>query len=229
MHDGGNLMPFNRTLISIALGVIASVFGAGSSFASVIFSDFSNQAGHYCCGGYAVAGPNSASPGGAQTQADAFTSPINAAVSQIDVALGNLSGTNSAIVSLWTDVGSALGTELGAWTLSGQGKFAPGFKINVYSITGISNITLGAGSSYFLQIAPGAADTFDGWYFNRIGYADTHLINGISFPGSIAGAFQVLSPFTPVPEPRGWIVLLVGLGGLGAAMRLSRSSVCAGR
>jgi hypothetical protein len=186
-------MGFNRKVLSIALGAMAAVLSAGSSFASVIFSDFTGRAGHYCCGGWAVAGPSSASPGGAQTQADSFTSPINAAVSQIDVALGHLSGTNSAVVSLWTDVDSALGTELGAWTLTNQGKFVAGVKVNVYSITGISNITLDAGSSYFLQIAAGATDTFDGWYNNRVGYAGIHIINDVSYPGGDCRRFQCLN------------------------------------
>src|SRR5580698_5201623 len=50
--------------------------------------------------------------------AEIFTSSGNFEVTQIDIGLVYQNGTNSAVVSLWTDSAGQPGTELGSWNAS---------------------------------------------------------------------------------------------------------------
>lgn len=53
----------------------------------------------------------------------AFQSSGDYDVTQFDLALGHLSGSNAAVVSLWANDLGALGPQLGSWGVSGQPTF----------------------------------------------------------------------------------------------------------
>lgn len=155
--------------------------------------------------------------------ANEFTSPGNYSVSQIDVALTWVSGTNGAVVSLWTDGGSVPGTALGSWVVSNLPPFGSTSN-QVATISGIGGIALSAGANYFLVVAPADSTTWDAWNLNATGATGLvdQQIDGTwtLFPGSTLSAFDVLSGTTP--EPSTFVLLGTALLGLLSRGRVSR-------
>ena len=158
------------------IGAAVTVIGVATvANAATVFSTF-GPGQSFDLLGVLISGPTSAVLFGSQ-YADGFTSPGYFNVDQIDVALANLSGTNSANVSLWTDVADVPGSELGSWTLNGQPPFG---SFQVTAISGITGISLTKKSKYFLAVSPGAADTYDQWMGNNVGAQGpiAHMIGG---------------------------------------------------
>ena len=205
-----------RSVLKCASFAATLAIGA-SAQANTIFSDFGPGGAFDTITSEVVSGPTGFFAG-TQTPAWAFTSGGDYAVGQIDLALSNFAGTNSAVVSLWTDVGGALGTELGSWAVSGQ----PSDSTPLTSINGITGVNLTSGDSYFVQVEAGASDTFDGWSLNTQGYVSDFANNGFSGAQNTAGAFDVLSPSAAAPEPNAWALMIVGTFGTGALLRTRR-------
>jgi hypothetical protein len=132
--------------------------------AGTIFSNLGPGNSYFCCGGTPISGSGSVL--GFNSFQEAFTASITAAVSQIDVAVSNALGTNSALVQLTDDVGGSIGPQLGAWTLTNLPSFGSASTIQPsQTISGISGINLTAATSYFLiveSVSP-TNDTFDVW------------------------------------------------------------------
>jgi len=165
----------------------------------------------YDGGGLNVVGSSSFLPIGAP-----FSPSMSGDVSQIDVSLSYTSGpTNEATVSLWTDSGGNLGTQLGLWSLSNLPTF-PLFSPQFETISSITGVHLDAGSNYFLHVATGNNDI--------VAWTD----NNTKLSGFLAGdpndrftlpAFDILSAndsvTAAVPEPSTWAMLLLGFAGIG--------------
>jgi hypothetical protein len=185
---------------------------------SVVFNNFGPGFDYNCCIGGTLGGP--ASPVGWVIQANQFTALAGGSVSEIDVAIGLVVGTNGATVSLWTDNSGIPGIQLGSWDITNLPDF--GTCCAVSSILGISGINVSAGASYFLM-ASTPRDTWDAWNFNSIG--DTGLVDftfdgGTTWhqaPGSTRYAFQVLA--NPVPEPGTLMLFGSGIIGLAGILR----------
>ena len=132
--------------------------------AGTIFSNLGPGSSYFCCGGTTISGSGSGL--GNNFFQEAFTASITAAVSQIDVAVSNVLGTNSVLVQLTDDVGGFIGPQLGAWTLTNLPSFGSASTIQPsQTISGISGINLTAATSYFLiveSVSP-TNDTFDVW------------------------------------------------------------------
>ena len=203
---------------NFTLGAIVGMVGLGAASnanAGVIFSNFGPGQSYDCCSGYSVAN---------FIPAMQFIAAESSAVSQIDVALFSGSG-NPATVSLLTDLSGLPGTLLGQWQTANVG-----FADAIYTISGITGISVVAGDAYWVQIDPlVGGDTCCAWSLNDQGSIgltyDPALYGPFSDPSFVyepqlgmSAAFDVLGADipapVPVPEPETWAMLLVGLFGI---------------
>jgi hypothetical protein len=228
---GYELPPQERDmrLLSIPAALTAAFATITPAKADVIFTDFFGPGdGFNLSLNYTVSGPASSLGSSALSPAAGFTPTGNDNLSEIDVALENVSGTNNAVVSLWTDSSGATGTELGSWNVSGL----PIGSGAVIVIDGITGITLTSSDTYFVEVAPGAANTYDGWLLSESG---TGLLDlGPSGPlydppvdpaGSTETepAYELIGEPVPVPEPASLTLFGSGLIAFGLARRRKRA------
>jgi hypothetical protein len=121
-------------------------------------------------------------------------------LSQIDLGLGFVSGTNSAVVSLWEGA-----TELGSWNVSDLPGF--GSTSSILTTIDVSGITLGTGA-YTILVSAGASDTWDAWNWT---------------PDGTDSAYDVIGTPIAVPEPGTLALLGVGLAAFAGFRRRKAS------
>jgi PEP-CTERM motif len=198
------------------------VFTNPANASSVIFTNIATGV-PYDGGGLTVAGFSGFLPVGAP-----FSPSVSGDVSQIDVSLSYVSGpTNEATVSLWTDSGGNIGTQLGLWSLSNLPTF-PLFSPQFETISSITGVHLDAGSNYFLEVATGQNDIVN-WIDSNTG--DTGVLAGTNLNFTLP-AFDILAGTgvaSAVPEPSTWAMMILGFAGISfmAYRRNSRPALLA--
>lgn len=208
-----------------AAALAGAALASQSAGATVIYSNFGPGNSYQGCCGFIVGG-STGGWGGLYMQAAEFRAPIYASLDQIDVALSNMGGSDTALVGIWTrSAGGHPGYNLGSWMVTGIPAYGSTSN-SPMTVSGISGITLAGGAHYYVSVSPVSNndDSKNGWNFNSIGATGNTQANygwGWSSSGvGTATAFDVMG--TPVPEP-GTIALMIG--GFAGAMRLRRRRI----
>ena len=192
--------------------------------AEIVFSDLGvggTYTPYLSGGGRAVSGGTGQAP---NSPAYSFVAGTTPPLTQIDLALSYISGTNGAVVSLWSAapwsvfVGPNFGTiapgvQLGSWTVGPMPSATNNSGSALTTITGIQGISLVAGCEYFLQVSPLAADTVAVWNGNSTGSTSTLwqcggfnstftvcTVGFISYANVPDGGFDLLGT-PPQPQP----------------------------
>jgi len=161
---------------------VATTIGAGiteTSFTNIqtggnsFYNNFgSGTATPYQCSptGWKVAGATAAP--GFITQAAEFTSQNTGSVSEIDLGVNYISGPNQFFVALYSSSGGLPDTELAQWETENAGRCPQPVRI-----TGITGVSLTAGSTYFLVVGPTIENSsiFFLWNLNNQNAMGTHL------------------------------------------------------
>lgn len=151
-----------------------------------------------------------------------FTAGATGNLDTITIAIGHVSGDNSAYVYLHRDSGDSIGSAMIGWYFLDLPEFGTAFSSKVLH-NPFSDKILTAGEKYWVSVKPGAADTWNAWNWNdqfdvgRRGYSsdggDTYTYVG----DSRRGAMRV----EVVPEPASMLAL-AGLAAWAVSRRRAR-------
>ncbi len=157
-----------------------------------IYNNFGPGNAYNCCVGWTVG--ESGSSVGLAASAMSFTPSSNAQVTQIDLALGHVGGTNNATIELARDNGGIPGAVIGSWGAAGLPAF--GSCCGVTTVHTGTLIPVGAGRTYWVVAIAGpngSNDTWDAWNWNTTGATGGDYYNGTWYQyGNSTGAFDVV-------------------------------------
>ena len=170
--DRGSHYMQTSVIVTIGAGVTEASFTNVPKSGMPFYNNFGTGGSLYQCSplGWNVAG--STSPVGFYTQAAEFTSQTTGSVSEIDVGVNWVSGPNQFFLALYTESGGLPGTQIAQWATGNDGRCP-----QPVSITGITGVTLTAGTNYFLVVGPTiqASSIYFRWNLNNQGAMGTHL------------------------------------------------------
>ncbi|HXQ16452.1 MAG TPA: PEP-CTERM sorting domain-containing protein [Caulobacteraceae bacterium] len=225
-------------LVLMSCAALALIAASGAARAAVLYDD---TAGAAVAPGW-TPGYESASYSGS-SPAQEFTATGTGKVSSFSFEFYNASvHADPLTVTLWTTNAAniAFDTEIGSWTFNSE------VAANAY--TQIVDVAAGPlltnGVRYGIELATSSTATSTDWLTNSNVTVENYSVcnqafyctdpNGLTptdnstyFTGNSANGPQLLYAINGVaasgaPEPGAWVMLLAGLGGVGAALRKAR-------
>lgn len=165
------------------------------------------------------------------TPAMSFVPTETGDVTEIDLAIGWVRGTNDVNVMLAADNEKTLpGSILASWSLTNLPTFGTLYAPESILVT--NGLTLNANVRYWLIISPGASDTWAAWNRNATdaGGVDAFSLGGTGFglgdasetygnPALAAFAITGLPVVTELPEPKSAVIFLLCAIGIYARYR----------
>ncbi|HEX4182243.1 MAG TPA: choice-of-anchor R domain-containing protein [Caulobacteraceae bacterium] len=156
--------------------------------------------------------------------ADSFSTGASA-VKLTDISVlvsgGNASSSAAWTLSVLADDGTQPGAALASYILSDSVLSSVGSVVTV-----ATSLTLSADTRYWVELSENDPSTVE-WLWTRdvsgVGVANEFLSNtGGVFDNADGAPYQMEVSAGAVPEPAAWAMMLVGFGGLGAAVRRRR-------
>ena len=207
---------FLKGLFATAIVGAVAIANAGVEFSNFGAGDT------YQFGGYEVSGPTNTLTHARQDMGFAFKAVFNGFLTELDVPIIHISGTDGVTVTMFTNQTTAPEgfplTPIHTWTATGLGT---AFNTAPTAIDiSAANIQVTAGTKYWF-VAKATASDFDGSWatnnqgqtFNRDGVFSSDGGANYIWQGGPTGAFRVQA----VPEPASFAA--IGLGLLAVARR----------
>ncbi len=130
---------------------------------------------YFCCEGYTISAAGSVI-GSQNWLAAAFTPASSATVTEIDVAVGYVEGTNGITVGLYADAGGVPGTLLKSFKVSGLPTFGDCCALAVAKDK--TGVAVTSGTQYWIALTTDSKEknTWDAWNLNTTDQVDTATI-----------------------------------------------------
>lgn len=205
------------------LGMCVLSMGIAShALADVIFSNFGPGYSYDVSNGNVV---GDGFDGSIYSQGDSFTPITNAVFGSLRIALSEVFPGSQGVpltISLTSDSGNAPGAVLESWSMAPGSLGLLGNNNAPVILNSSLNLTLLAGTEYWITASLGGMGNAVAWNWNSTGDMNPHAINDgsgwFSPSGLTPGAFEVDSAAT-VPEPSTLALFGLAFAGIARARR----------